>query len=183
MRFFPVISALTLLLGSASHAAAQELTRPSPASTVTAGTRVRVLSTTVLGRVRGVVTATDETDLTLIPEGGGPLKLPLGSITGMDVSLGRKRNWLKGLGIGVAAGAALGFAMPVDPDFCGAWSDSFCSRGEAVAASAGAYGLIGAGIGALIKTDRWVPISLGVGRPPKGASKGRAVQATATLQF
>ena len=36
----------------------------------------------------------------------------------------------------------------------------FCSRGEAVAGGAIGFGLIGAGVGALVKTERWAPVAL-----------------------
>jgi hypothetical protein len=186
MRFFSIISVVTLLLGlpSPAAAAAQEQTVSSPASTVTSGSRVRVRSTTVQGRIRGVVTDADETVLTIIPEGGGPLKVPVGSITGMDVSLGRHRNWLKGLGIGMAAGVALGFAMPVDPLICHDPTQTyFCSRAEAIVGGTFLFGPIGAGIGALIKSDRWAPVSVGLGAPNHGTAKGRGFQATAAVQF
>jgi hypothetical protein len=99
MRFFPMISAVVLLLGWAPPGAAQEPAELSLASTVAPRTRVRLVSTTVQ-EVKGVVIAADEPALTLVREGGPPLKVPMRSIVGMDMSLGSKRNWLKGLGIG-----------------------------------------------------------------------------------
>jgi hypothetical protein len=180
MRFFPVISVVTLLLGWATPAAAQEPVELSLASTVAPGTRVRVVSTTVQA-VSGVVVTADETALTLVREGGPPLKVPMRSIIGMDMSLGTRRNWLKGLGIGAVTGLVVGFATPVEDRYCSYYC-SYYSRGEAVASSTVGFGLLGAGIGALIKTDRWAPI-VGPGASPRGAARGRSVQAGASVQF
>jgi hypothetical protein len=91
MRLFPVVSVVVLLLGWATPGAAQEPAELSLASTVAPGTRVRVVSTTVK-EVKGVVIAADETALTVVREGGPPLKVPMRSIIGLDMSLGTKRN-------------------------------------------------------------------------------------------
>ncbi len=181
MRFLRVLSVVTLLFGSATLGAAQEPPEASLASMLAVGTRVRVLSTAVQTRLRGVVVAVDETVLTLVPDGGLPLKIPLRSVTGMDVSLGQKSNWLKGLGIGVLSGVALGFAFPVDRQDCGPEAPNFCSRGEAIAGSTIVFGALGAGIGAFIKSDRWAPISVGL--QTQGAARGRAVAVAAAVQF
>jgi hypothetical protein len=173
---------VALLLGPPTLAGAQEPTGVSLASTLAVGTRVRVLSTTVQTRVPGVVVAVDETVLTLAPEGGLPLKIPVGSITGLDVSLGRKRNWLKGLGIGVLSGVALGLAPSVDPMDCGPESLNFCSRGEAITGFTLLFGGLGTGIGALIKSDRWAPLTVGL-RPSGVANRRPSVEVAATVQF
>jgi hypothetical protein len=183
MRFFPVISVVTLLLGWAAPAAAQEPVELSLASTVAPGTRVRVVSTSVQA-VSGVVMAADETAITLVREDGPPLKVPMRSIVGMDMSIGRKRQWLTGLAIGAVTGVAMGFAVPVEPEYCGYYSNSnsYCSRGGAVAGSVLGLGLLGTGIGALIKTDRWAPI-VSPGASTRGAARGRSVQAGVAVQF
>lgn len=63
-------------------------------------------------------------------------------------------------------GVALAFTDDVDPVLCEVNENVLCSRGEAILV----YGLgstaMGAGIGALIKTDRWTPVALDAFRPP-----------------
>lgn len=129
-------------------------TENSRASPLTIGTRVRVRSTILPIRFAGPVVTLDEKVLT-VDGGGGPLNIPLDSIEVLELSLGRKRQWLKGLGAGALAGFGLGFAYPVDPRDCDADSPNFCSRGEAVGASTFVFAAIGAAIGALFKADRW----------------------------
>lgn len=148
---------------------------------LTVGTRVRVLSTTVHARIRGVVVAVDETVITLAPEGGLPLKLPLRSITEMDVSLGTKRNALWGLAIGVLSGIAFGLVLPVDPENCGPETTNFCARSHAIAGGTLLPGPLGIGIGALIKSDRWAPISVGL--RTSGAATGPAVEVAVAVRF
>ena len=180
--FVRVISVVAVLLGSATSVAGQEPAVASVVSTLTPGTRVRVLTTIVQSRVRGVVVAVDDTVLTLAPEGGLPLKVSLLSITQMDVSLGQRRNTLKGLAIGVLSGIALGFAMPVDPETCYSQNTtSFCSRRDAIGGGTVLLGGLGTVIGALIKTDRWAPISVGL--RSAATTRGRALEVALALRF
>jgi hypothetical protein len=162
-------------------AAAQEPPPGSPASVLTVGSRIRVVSTAVSARLEGAVVAVDETQLTLAPDGGTPLKLPLQSVTRMEVSLGRKRNPLWGMLIGGLAFAALGAAAPVDPNDCGENSDNLCSRGEAIGGLALVGAGLGAGVGALIKTERWAPIA--VGGPRVGRRGTRAIGIGVAIRF
>lgn len=95
----------------AAAAAAQEQTKEPLTSVLVVGSRVRLVSTAVQARPQGLVVALDEGTLTLATDAGTPLKLPTTSITALETSLGRKRNTLKGLGIGVATGLLLGLAF------------------------------------------------------------------------
>src|SRR6185436_5978071 len=129
-------------------ASAQEPAPTSPASLLAVGSRVRLVSTAMQARPHGLVVALDDRVVTLATDDGLPVRVPLASITALETSLGRKRNTLKGLGIGAAAGLLFGLAFPVDPNTCGYYSDNFCSRGEAVSGGALAFGALGASVGA-----------------------------------
>lgn len=144
---------------------AQEPAGMSVTSVVAVGSRVRLRSTAVQARPRGLVVALDESALTLATE-GGPLKIPLNSITALETSLGRKGNAIKGLAIGAVSGVLIGFTAPVDPNDCGyepgttRKNANFCSRGAALLGGVLVGGGMGAGIGALVKSERWAPVTL-----------------------
>jgi hypothetical protein len=150
------------------------------------GSRVRITSTALQGRPKGLVVALDESVVTLATDGGLPVKIPLASITALETSLGRKRNWLKGAAIGAVGGLIVGLAAPVDPNdlLCGSssYSTNFCSRGEAVATSSLGGAVLGAGIGALIRSDRWSAVTLTVARP-QGRYGQSALRLVATVRF
>ncbi len=167
MRTASVTGAVLAIL--ATGVSAQNTTGPL-SSVLVIGSRVRITSSTFDARPTGMVTALDEGELTIAIDERIPLKVPLASITRLETSLGRKRNTLKGLGIGAASGLLLGLVMPVDPDNCGYYSDNFCSRGESLLGGTLGAALIGAGIGALIKSDRWSRLTLNATGP---ASNGR----------
>jgi hypothetical protein len=164
-RALRAVSVAALAIVVEAQAAAQTSTA-SWASSLTVGQRVRVHSTTEPGRVAGGIAAVDSESLTVVPDGWLPVTIPVRSITTIDASRGRKRNWLKGLAIGFALGVGVGFALPVDATNCGPTSTSFCSRGEALAGSTVLLGGVGTGVGAFITSERWTPIGdwgLGIG--------------------
>lgn len=156
LRALAAMSILAITL----TASAQEQSNPLSGSPVVVGSRVRIRSTALQGRPRGLVVAMDDTSLTLSTDGGLPLKLGLASITSLDTSLARKRNTLKGLAAGALAGLIVGSRVAVDPNNCGPQSTNFCSRGEGITGFSIVFGGLGAGVGALIKSDRWAPVTL-----------------------
>ena len=144
----------------------------APLGTVLAvGTQVRLRSSAIVGRPRGIVASVDDMAVTLTADGGRPVTIPLASITALEASLGRRRNALQGLVIGAVSGALLGLAFDVDSNDCGDQSDNFCSRGEAVGAGSFTFALLGTGIGALIKSERWGRITFTPERPRVGHSQ------------
>jgi hypothetical protein len=157
-------STIALLFAVEAVAAAQEPTT-SLASVVTTGQRVRVRSITEPHPVVGGVSAVDIDFLTVIPDGLSLIKIPASSITTVDASRGRTRNWRKGLVVGLAVGVGLGFAFPVDAANCGPETPNFCSRGQALTGGTVVFGGIGAGVGAFIKSERWTPLD--TGRPSR----------------
>jgi hypothetical protein len=164
-------------------ASAQESARTSLGQVVTVGSRVRLRSSALQGQPRGLVVALDDNVLTIATDSGGlPVKVPLASVTDLEMSLGRKRNTLRGLGIGVASGLIAGLAFPVNANDCGYYSsENFCSRGEALVGGLFTGAVLGAGIGALTKGDRWSPVAIGVARAPGGG--GSALGLSVAVRF
>ena len=171
------VAALTALTAPTVVASAQQ-PQDVPLSTVVAvGTSVRVTSTAVGGKLQGIVAAVDEKLLTLSRDGGPPVTMPLTSITALDMHVGRKRNTVKGAWIGALGGALVGLLYPVDSDDPGCGLNSTqgrgqlqgaCSRGEALAFFTVGGLADGAIIGALIKSDRWSPVTFDPARATIG---------------
>jgi preprotein translocase subunit YajC len=143
---------LTTLLATATLASAQEQKLSPLASSLAVGSHVRLTSSGWDGRLQGSVVAIDPDTVTLATKDHHRFKVPLDSISSMDVGTGRKRNTLRGLGIGLAAGALLGLAVP--PDDC-RWGGLCFTRKDSVIAAGGTGALTGAMIGALTTSERW----------------------------
>ncbi len=166
-----------LLWTLAAGAWAQEPGGTALSPVVGIGNRVRLESSAVRGHMQGLVVGLDDEVLTLAADNGVPIKVPARSITSLEVSLGRRRHALEGLGIGLAGGLLFGLVAPVDKWDCGDRSPNFCSRGQAIGGSTFGFGLIGAGVGALIRTDRWgvVPLHAPGPQAQDGFSGGLAI--------
>ena len=90
-----------------------------------------------------------------------PTAVPLGPAIRLERSLGRHSHTLAGALVGAGVGAAI--TLFFLSGFCG--RDTLCDGDEQVRAAA-VFGLpsiaLGASIGAMIRTERWEPISRGV---------------------
>jgi len=119
--------------------------------TITVGSRVRLWAPTVVkGRIEGTVIELDERSLVLGGIERGPLTLSREAITRLDVSTGRRRQTLRGTLIGTGIGLVfMGVLCGGDYGDCGQASP---------VATLGA--LLGTGIGALVKRDRWQAMPL-----------------------
>ena len=136
-----------------------------------AGVKVRVWTYSLPDeRIEGTLLSADSAAVTLVPKGshpllGGEMRLPAPDVTRLDVALEKKGHWWQGALIGAAVGAAL--ASPTTSTPPSARSTRTCC---AAGARPSSYGLssaaIGAGVGALIKTDRWTPVALDAFGPP-----------------
>jgi hypothetical protein len=178
-----VVAAVLGLLGQGVMA--QPAPEP-PALKLPVGARVRVRTVAAPGPwMKGYFAGADSASLALVPEGAPPfagseLRLPRGTISRLEIATGKKRHWLAGLAIGAAAGVAMGFAMDVDSTRCEFDDNYFCSRGEAVGLMGGTLAALGAGIGALVKSDVWIPVDLdALGPPPARVGRvGPVLRAT-----
>jgi hypothetical protein len=168
---------LTVMGIGAPAALAQPLPEPPPLR-LPAGLRVRVWTWSLAGqRIDGSLRTADSGAVTLVPEDSHPLhpaelRLPAGEITRMDVALGKKRHVWQGAVIGAALGLALAFTDDVDPVLCKVNDEVLCSRGEALAVYGVTMAGLGAGVGALVRTDRWTPVALDALGPPVREARG-----------
>lgn len=146
--------------------------------TLPMGARVRLQSLAAPGNwVQGVLVGADSTGVAIVPENAPPLganqlRLPSASVARFELQTGSKRHWLYGLVAGVALGVALGFTSEVDPVACEYDYNYECSRGEALAFYGATMGAVGAGIGALIKTDKWTAVAIDALAPPPARVSG-----------
>ncbi len=116
-----------------------------------------------------------------------PVRVSRQAITRLEVSTGRHRLALKGMIIGAGIGAAL-----IGPVYHSDAKSSNCDNAlvpcttslagaEAVGIFVGA--IYGAGIGALIKSDRWSAVPLEHVRVSLGPTRGRGVVLSASVVF
>jgi hypothetical protein len=114
-------------------------------------------------RLVGNLAARDRDSLT-VDQAGVPTTLTLAHVSKFEVSSGKKSNSGRGALKGGLAGATLGLVIGIS-----AWAgsepgDYFTFGPEAVAASAGVLGAIGAGVGLLIggltRSERWEEVPL-----------------------
>ena len=174
-----MFAAVLLVLTATASANGQDNTSVSPVPAV--GSRVRITSTATQGRVRGVVGALDETVVTLATD-AGVTKIPLTTITASEVSLGRKRNWRWGAAIGLAGGLILGSVSPLEePDPFVGFAGT--TRGQEIVGGALVGVLLGAGIGALVRTERWSAVTLIAIQPRDQRNGQRAVGLVAAVRF
>jgi hypothetical protein len=172
-----VTSALATMLLVPAEARAQE----PPASPVTVGTRVRVRAPSVAkGRVEGTVVEIDEKSLLIgVSEDRAPLRVPRQAITQLDVNAGKHRRVLKGMIIGAGLGAASFAVLLASTDLGPSTSD----YAEAAGLGALGGGILGAGIGALIQTDRWSPVPAERVRLSLGPARGRGMAVSLSVGF
>jgi len=121
----------------------------------------------------------DSSSVSLIPDdsavlGDNRFSLPTQSVTRLELKTGSKRHWLIGLAAGAAVGLAVGATSDVDPVACKYDYNYECSRGEALAIYGLGFAGLGAGVGALVKTDRWTPVALDALGPPAPRVSGVA---------
>ncbi len=126
------------------------------------GSRVRLRTRDVL--VVGTVAAQRGDTLFLWTERHHTVPVPFATWGRLEISHGVHGHALKGLGLGLLAGAVVGGAIgaAVEPD-------ELLGRGVNILAGvvlgSGGGALIGLGVGASIRSERWQPVSARVTRP------------------
>lgn len=169
LRSLALVSAV--LAAGAPVALAQAPPVPPPLK-LPVGVRVRVSTYSLPGqRIEGTLLSADSSAVTLVPKSSQPLvagemKLPAADVTRMDVALEKKGHWWQGALIGAALGVVFALTEDVDPVLCEVNENVLCSRGEAFLVYGVTTTALGAGVGALIKTDRWTPVALDAFGPP-----------------
>jgi len=160
MRTVLSLAALPLLIPLQSITAQQ-------APSIETGSRIRVTAPTVgADKLAGVCVEVDATRLRVqAEEQVSPLTISLADVTRLEVSQGRKSNALKGLGFGALIGGSIGAVLGLLAS-TGESYENPC-EGNAPACAAGgaaAFGvtgaLVGLGIGALTKSERWEEVPL-----------------------
>ncbi len=163
------IFSMLFLLGSLQNLEAQEQ--------VSVGARVRITAPYLSKRplVGTVVTAGADTLKVRLESNAIPLAIPLGSVTRLDVSSGKKRNAGKGALIGLFVGGVAGAVVWAaygerelvsrrsDEEFLffSSTSDWFsCTIGGCAAFLGGVGLVVGNVLGGIIKTEKWKPVSL-----------------------
>lgn len=162
---------------------------PAPAedlawgTSVMVGSKVRLLAPGALqGRLQGIVSEMDEKTLVVLQD-NRPVRVSRGAVTRLEVSTGTHRKTVKGMIIGAAIGAAL-FATEEPSDSCeGAVTICYTSRAGAMAWGAVGGAAWGAGIGALIKKDRWSPVALERVQLTLGPVRGGGVALGVSVAF
>lgn len=174
--------ALTLPAGTAlAQQAPAAAPAPEPALlTLPMGSKVRLQSKAAPGHwMKGVLVRADSASVALVPEGAPPLganqlSLASASVGRFELKTGSKRQWLWGLAAGAALGLVFGATTDVDPVACEYDFNYECSRTSALATYGFGFAALGAGVGALIKTDRWTPVALDALAPPPPRVSGVA---------
>jgi len=164
--------ALALLLPGVAWAQGQ-----TPAiSPVSVGSRIRIQApASIQGRIEGTVMAMDETSLLISTNDQRPLTVRRQDIASLEVSAGRQRSAIQGTVIGAIAGILL--LQTSVRDQC-AGNDTACYTDRSRATVDGLVGgaIWGAGIGALIKRDRWMAVPVESVRLSVAPSRGRGVR-------
>ena len=148
------------------------------------GDRIRATAPTFSpGPLVGTVVAFEAESL-MVQGGTRTWRLSRASLTGLDVSQGRRSHAGLGAGIGLLVGAGVGALIGSGCDVIEGpvSSEAGCiAIGAAVFGGAGA--LVGAVTGALVRTERWAEVPLDRLRVGFTSDGGRALKLRASLRF
>lgn len=160
------------------------------ATTLDPGSRVRLSWTGGRGtRLTGAVQMTDEKVLWIVTDDQEVVRVPREQVTRLEIASGRKGHAGKGFLTGALAGALMGgllMAGSSEPLFCfgsGCGPPTTREKLAFVGFTTLASGGIGAGIGALIRSDRWLEVPLGRVRLRAGPAGSRGMGVSASFTF
>lgn len=120
---------------------------------MTSGSRLRV-STRVGAPLVGLLQSTDATSMTLDVAGQGATTIARSDVVRVELSTGQRSRARQGLLVGALVGTGLGILLGQSndsPEGCDGWD---CGT-SAVLVGAAAGVALGAGVGALLKTEGW----------------------------
>lgn len=159
-------------------------TEPAPPSRtwvqVLPGTQVRIWLSGASSVVEGRLLNLDDGGLMVLSGANQNLSFSRHSVSKLQVLKGQKGHWLAGAIAGTILGVAIGAA---ETPGCTV-NDGCYTRAENMAYDGLGAGLIGALVGALIKTDQWADVPLLL--PPtqaKGSAAKRGVAVTFAWRF
>jgi hypothetical protein len=160
MRRFREIVASLLLLQSLPLASAGA----QPLSELAPGARVRIRAPGIVaGRYTGTVLSRTADTLVVASSAAASARVPVSSLTSVEVSRGksRSRGAFKGIAWGASIGLGVGLltaaALSSDPSYGGPDGQS---KGELVAQALGGGAVWGVIIGAIVGSERWVRYDL-----------------------
>ena len=109
-------------------------------------------------KTEGILVGLSDESLALAGS-AGTIQIPRQSVAGIDTWAGERKRALKGALIGLISGVALDFTS--EP-YCtsGNGLPNGCSRAASATETALGGAVVGAGIGLLVKTTNWIPVSL-----------------------
>ena len=177
------------LLAAARAPAMAAAQGASPAGTnvvVAPGSRVRVRSLGAAPRV-GTLLDLGADSVAVRWAHGDSIRMPLADVDTLEVSRGLRRHTWRGVGLGLLAGAGVGFVMGYRSyDACESATDCIPWGGRGISAAAGAIvigaagAVVGGVIGSLLRTEAWKPVALGPQRvglafPSRGPRRGLGV--------
>ena len=146
LRFAMLLALGTLPLGTLYS---QAMTPPAP------GSQVRIRTVENRNWQTGKVKSVDDSTIVLLNRGGGEMRMPLQSVTAIDVSDGHRSRW-RGAAIGLVVGGGVGAVLGYSTGECS--SAGFClfTPAESAMLLGTLGGVAGTGIGALVGGgERW----------------------------
>ena len=170
-----VVGALVVAVALASEARSQEV------APVAVGNEVRIEAPKVTsGKIQGTIEEIGDKDWVL-SKGDHLVTVPREAITRLEVKAGRKGHAVEGFELGALAGVLGGSYLGL---FNCSYADNSngCFRGPFFDVAV-PFALVGTGIGALVKTDRWKKVPLERVRLSLGPSRGRGARFSVSIGF